>query len=233
MKKYLYGKERFLKGLIEGKKGIRLSDIAYYSIMENENMRDDELAKEFYYDKNQIQLTIAGRTLNPLEMSANPSFVVSPYRCFCVCLSGKNNDPELFDRFKADVCIEIDVKKLVSFLTVAASNFEGMTVVHNPVDYYPAIMVGPLPDFNAAVFYKRDIYKVEDEYRIALTVPMHREYFKSQDGELVRIFSDDSEDLRHMSVDGNEEWINRSYVTAVTYRNHSSESGSASPASLS
>ena len=218
MKKYLYGKQKFLSGLISGKRGLRFSDIAHYSVMENEKMRDDELAKEFHYDKNEVGITINGIVLNPADMTTNPSLIVTPYRCFCVCLSGKKDDEELYERFEADVCIEIDVEELVKFLTIAAGKFDGMGVVHNSVSYYPPVMSDPAPDFNAAVFFKRDIYCIEDEYRIAITIPAHRENFRSETGEPIKIFSDEPGELRHMFIESKEEWINRSYVTNVYYR---------------
>lgn len=96
MYKYLYGKKQSLQGWIEGKQGIRLSDIAYYSEMENVLMQDNELAKEFVYDKERATFTVNGRPLNPRDMAANPVITLYPERCFCVCLSGKKNDPTLF-----------------------------------------------------------------------------------------------------------------------------------------
>lgn len=67
MRKYLYGKNKFLSGLVSGKKGLRFSDIAHYSVMENEKMRDDELAKEFHYDKYEVRITIDGIFLAPMR----------------------------------------------------------------------------------------------------------------------------------------------------------------------
>ena len=215
MRKYLYGKNLYLKDWINGKQGIRLSDLAYYSIMENERMRDNELAKEFVYDKELVVFNVNGVSLNPRDMSANPVMTVFPERCFCVCFSGKKDDPVLFERFKADTCIEVDVLNLVELLRAGVSRLEGTTVVHRDVNYYPAVMASPAPDLLSAVFYKRDIYAVEDEYRIAVTIPTHRKFFKGPDGASVAIFSDDPMDIRHMFVNGLDPEINTSYIVSV------------------
>jgi hypothetical protein len=220
--KYLYGKKQYLQDWIDGKKGLRLSDIAYYSIMENEQMRDNELAKEFVYDKNQVIFSVNGRRLNPQDMAANPVMTLHPERCFCVCLSGKKNDPVLFDRFKADTCIEVDVLSLVELLKAAFSMLEGVEVIHRDVNYYPPVMASPTPDLIAALFYKRDVYEVENEYRIAVTIPSHRKFFKDPDGAAFAIFSDDPNDIRHMFVNGTEPTINTSYVVSVGSRSAAS-----------
>ncbi|WP_122386808.1 hypothetical protein [Pseudomonas syringae group genomosp. 7] len=216
MLKYLYGKKLYLNDWIEGAQGVRLSDIAHYSIMENELMRDDELAKSFVFDKEQVTFSINGVLLNAADMDANPVITIFPERCFCVCFSGKKNDPILFERFKSDVCVEVDIEKLVELLRVGLSRLEGVTVVHRDVNYYPAIMATPTPDLLSAVFYKRDIYAVEDEYRIAVMIPSHRRLLRGPEGKAVAIFSDDHADLRHMFVNGMDPSINTSYIVSIT-----------------
>lgn len=218
MRKYLYGKKQYLKDWISGKQGIRLSDIAYYSIMDNQQMRDDELAKEFVYDKNQTTFSVNGIPLDPNDMAANPVMTVFPERCFCVCLSNKKNDAVLFERFEADVCLEIDIPNLLHLLRVAVSRLVGVQIVHDSVNYYPAIMSSPAPGLNTVLFYKRDIYEVESEYRVALTIPAQRKFFKNSSGNRIAIFSDDPNDIRHMFVNGLDREINMSYISSVHYR---------------
>lgn len=215
---YLYGKKRFLGELISGSKGIRLSDIAHYSIMENELMRDNELTKKFVMDKNKYRLEINGVIIEPAEMADHPSIEFGPDRCFCVCFSMKQNDPDLFERFGADVCIEINLEKLLEVLRPAATKFEGMKVVHGKVIYYPEVMADPIPTLESVLFYKRDVYSVESEYRVALTIPPHRKKFSSTEGVLIDIFSDDPKDLCHLFINGTSPDINEHYVTRVFYR---------------
>ncbi len=218
MFKYLYGKKEYLDDFIQGRQGLRYSDIAHYSIMENEKMRDDELAKKFVFDKNNVVIQINDFKLDPNNMADNPFITLSPPRCFCACFSGKKNDPDLYERFKADVCLEIDIDKLVELLTVAASNLSGMAVVHRDVTYYPGVMSAPVPDLESALFYKPDVYSIEDEYRVALTVPPHRKAFMSSEGVRVEMFSDDPGDLRHLFINSNEPGMNGYYLESVSYR---------------
>lgn len=215
MNLYLYGKKKFLSDLIESKKGIRFSDIIHYSVMENKLMRDNELEKKFVLDKGKIKIEINGYHLNPLSMADHPSVLMRPDRCFCVCFSTKRNDVDLFSRFKADVCIEIDLDKLLEVLHHAVSGFVGMDVLHGPVIYYPELMLDPLPDLQNSLFYKRDVYSVESEYRVALTIPRNKKRFKSPDGFEIDIFSDDPDDLHHIFINGNSPEINKHYVSGV------------------
>ncbi|AZL74557.1 hypothetical protein [Pseudomonas oryziphila] len=217
MKLYLYGKRIFLSDLIESKKGIRFSDIAHYSIMENSLMRDNELEKKFVFDKDRVKIEVNGILISPLSMVGHPSVLMQPDRCFCVCFSTKKNDVELFERFEADVCVEIDLERLLEVLNPAVSRFAGMEVIHGPVVYYPELMADPLPDLRAALFYKRDAYKVESEYRVALTIPRHQKRFKSVEGVQVEIFSDNPNDLRHLFVNGTTPEINSHYVLGAHY----------------
>lgn len=212
---YLYGKKRFLGELISGSKGIRLSDIAHYSVMENELMRDNELRKKFVLNKNKYKLEINGMVIGPGEMADHPTLEFGPDRCFCVCFSTKQNDPDLFKRFEADVCIEINLEKLLEVLQPAATKFEGMKVVHGKVIYYPDVMSDPIPTLESVLFYKRDVYSVESEYRVALTIPPHRKKFSSVEGVVIDIFSDDPKDLHHLFINGTSPEINKHYVTRV------------------
>ncbi|MEK2607828.1 hypothetical protein WLF18_01720 [Pseudomonas shirazensis] len=214
---YLYGKKKFLGDLIEGKKGIRLSDIVHYSLLDNDLMRDNELEKNFTLDKNKVGIQINGYSLDTLAMPKNPSILLRPDRCFCVCFSTKKSDATLFSRFNADVCIEIDLDRLLEVLRHAVSTFVGMDVVHGPVTYYPDVMADPIPDIQSSLFYKRALYSVESEYRVALTIPRGKKRFKSPDGFEMDIFSDDPNDLHHLFISGNTPDINKYYISGVFF----------------
>lgn len=217
MQLYLYGKKQFLGELIEGSQGIRLSDIAHYSNMDNELMRDNELEKVFIWDKNKVKIKVNDFLINPDAMTGNPSISIRTNRCFCACFSTKKNDLDLFLRFKADVCVEIDLDRLLDVLRLASSSFRGMEVLHGPVSYYPEIMSGPRPDIRSVLFYKRDFYHVESEYRVALTVPPKKKAFKGVDGAIIDIFSDDPNDLRHIFINGSAPEDNKQYVMGAYY----------------
>lgn len=215
MKKYIYGKEVHLSNWINGYAGIRLSDLDSYSVMENELMRDNELVKSFHLDKNYFTFTVNGHRINPEDVVGHIVIDIPLDRCFCVCLSGKCNDQELFERFKADVCVEIDIEQLVRLLEVATERLEGSTVVHGPVNYYSLPIVGGSPDFEKALFYKPDKYSVEDEYRIAITIPRHRTKVKGSNGEIIDLWSDDPKDKRYVFISHLDREVALSYLSTV------------------
>jgi len=217
MKKYLYGKRKFLGDIISGKSGLRFSDIIHYSVMKNKLMRDDERAKVFEIPKEYFRLYVNDKEINPADMVGGTVLSMPVDRCYCVCLSSKPNDQVLFERFNADVCLEIDLESLLHFLSIAVQKFEGMAVIHKNVNYYPAIMADAFPDLDSILFYKRDIYSVESEYRIAITVPRHRTHFKGEGNDRIKMFSDDVNDIRHLFINGNTPEINKSYLTGVFY----------------
>lgn len=213
MKKFLYGKRSKLKNLIAGEGSIRFSDIIYYGRMENELMRDVETEKLFTLDKDSFHFEINGKRLDPRGMLANPVMTVRPPRAFCLCLSNKANAPELFERFKADICVEIDVDVLAEVLKAGVSVLPGTQVEHGPVTYYPPIMKGPAPDFLNALFCKPDIFWVEDEYRLALIIPPG-EMLGTAGTTTIELYSDEEGQEQHMHIKGYRD----EYLGQVYYR---------------
>lgn len=200
MKKYIYGRRDKLSNLVGGQGYIRFSDIIYYSIMENDSMRDDETKKEFVLDKHSFKFELDGYPLNPEHMTENPVMIVDSPRAFCLCLSNTVNSPELFRHFKADVCVEIDVEKLVSLLTIAFSNFKGAQIKHRVVNYYPPIMKGPGPEIENVLFYKRDSFFIEDEYRVAIILP--RGKVTGPNALDIELYSDIKGQEQHLYIKG-------------------------------
>lgn len=218
MKKYIYGKEVYLSNWFNGYAGIRLSDLDSYSLLENELIRDNELVKKFFLDKDSFTLTINGHAINPANVAGHYILEIPVDRCFCVCLSGKCNDPELYARFKADVCVEVSVEQLVRLLEAGIHRLKGATVVHGPVNYYSEPLMSSSPAFANPLFSKSDRYSVEDEYRIAITIPRNKTSVKSESGEVVGLWSDDPKDKRHIFVSHEEHEAALSYISTV-YRN--------------
>lgn len=218
MKKFIYGKEVHLSRWINGYAGIRLSDLDCYSLMENDLMRDDEMVKKFHLDKDSFTFTINGHQINPRDVVGHIMVEIPVDPCFCVCLTGKCNDPELFERFKADVCVEVHVEQLVRLLEAGIQRLEGAAVVHGPVNYYPEPLINSSLGFGNALFYKPDRYSVEDEYRVAITIPRNKRSVKGPGGEVVELWSDDPRDKRHLFVFDNDRESALSYISTV-YRN--------------
>lgn len=93
-------------------------------------MRDDELNKKFELNPISSTIKINNHVINPADLDGNISLSLPVSNCYCLCLSNRKNDVELFEKFKADVCLEIDVIELVSFLKAALKNFPG--IAYNP-----------------------------------------------------------------------------------------------------
>lgn len=197
MNKYLYGRKTILTPLIEGEIGFRFSDLSHYARMENVQMRDDEMSKTFIIDRHSGTLSVNGRAISPEDMSKDPELRISTRHCYCLCLSNRGNCEELYDKFKADICIEVDAELLIEFLKDFFSHrFQGMEVVGRNITYYGR---GHLPKTQNSldlVFYKPQSFNHEAEFRIALFYPEEKEGFKSTEGETVSFIN--PEESLHM-----------------------------------
>lgn len=175
MYKYLYGKWEYLKGLVDGSGQIRLCDIRHYARLENENMQDDEEFKHFEFTPESIKIAFAGIEVNPDDLAGNVKFSMPVRNCLCICFSNKKNDPELFEKFNADVCIEFNVAYLIDFLKFVFEKRFGGKVVARNVEYYDKNAGLDYLPSEAAVFTKPIKYKHESEYRIAAFLPYDAE----------------------------------------------------------
>ncbi|WP_223538680.1 hypothetical protein [Pseudomonas sp. BF-R-12] len=176
--KYLYGKYEHLGIFLDGGKGvpedrgIRFCDIIHYKTMENETVRDDESRRVFNLHKEHFTIEINGKTINSNDLIDHPGVELPVPRCYCLCLSRKKDDPEMFARFNADVCIEVDADFLVKYLEAIVSKRLPIRVLHGDITYYPSVMTTSPPVEEALIFFKdAELYSVEAEYRIALILP--------------------------------------------------------------
>ena len=197
--KYLYGKKIHLEPLIKGETGPRFSDISHYSRLENEMMRDMETRKSFSFDRFTTRLEINGYVLNPKDMVNDPIYSLSVQHCYCLCLSNKKNSDELFEKFEADICIEIDVDKLLEVLNFVFSNkLTDMRIRAEEITYYDPSLPPETDDNESLVFYKPMLFQHEAEYRIALFYPNEKTGFKTVDGQTIP-FSMENESL-HLTL---------------------------------
>lgn len=176
--KYLYGRFENLGKFLDGAKdlpenaGIRFCDIIHYKTMENEVVRDDESRRVFNLDKELFTIEINGQMIRSDQLSDHPALELPVPRCYCICLSSKKDDPVMFDRFKADVCVAVDTGVLISFLTDIVGKRVPLRVLHGEVTYYPKVMSTAPPIEEALIFFKdQDLYSIEAEFRIALIKP--------------------------------------------------------------
>lgn len=176
--KYLYGKFQHLGIFLDGaenvpeNRGVRFCDIIHYKTMENEKVRDDESRRVFTLDKELFTLEINGIIIDSKELQDHPTAEIDVPRCYCLCLSNKKDDLEMFERFDADICIEVDTDALIEFLVKVASTRFPFRVLHGDIHYFPKIMSSSPPIEEALIFFKdAELYSVEAEYRIALVLP--------------------------------------------------------------
>lgn len=182
-KKYLYGKSCHLSGMMKGEKGIRFSHLSQYALLENEQIKDNETGREITLNKNLYTITVNNRTLNPEEMTRHPTIIAPTRHCYCLCLSNKGDAPDLYEKFKADLCIEFDVEKLLSiFDRIGIEILKGTEFIANNVKYYSSdnIEVTYIDD-DILVFYKNERFSSEDEFRIAMFYPLDKTSFQAGD----------------------------------------------------
>lgn len=230
--KFLYGKIEHLSEFLKGKCSPRFSDISHYSRLENILMRDNEMRKDFFIDKNDVQINIYGKlitannknsprkiayqdrhglqdhprfvslVLSAADLYNDPRITVTPRHCYCLCLSNKKNDSDLFSKFNADICIEINIEKLIWLLTETAKHhLPGTKIVNKEVIYYQyhnGINALSFANPEEAVFLKPDIFAHEDEYRIALFYPLTKSGFKLDNNEIVPFYRENESQHLHI-----------------------------------
>ncbi len=190
--KYLYGKEQYLSPLIKGDVGFRFSDLSHYARMENEAMRDDEMVKIFAIDRSAFEVKINDHVIDPESMTTDPTISFPARHCFCLCLSNRKNSEELYERFKADVCIEINVGLYIEFLRDFFKNrFQGMEVVAKDITYYGNSSLPKVSSPDDLVFYKPDVFSHEREFRIALFYPEDKPGFEAREGDTILFYNED------------------------------------------
>ncbi|PWD67088.1 hypothetical protein [Pectobacterium parmentieri] len=176
--KYLYGKYEFLADLLEGRSGIRFSDLSHYSRLENEKMRDDEMKKIFIPKKDGLIIEINGYRVDTNDLASDPELSVTPRHCYCLCLSSKGNDEGLYRDFKADTCIAFNVDELEKRISLSCEKFKGSHIVASDITYYDQkTLLGLEQSPEKLVFYKPDFFAHESEYRIAWFYPLNKTGF--------------------------------------------------------
>lgn len=200
-RKYLYGKREHLQAVIDGEKTPRFSDLSHFSRLENDLIRDDEAYRIIELDRADTIITINSHTISPDSLACNPKVSMATRHCFCLCLSKSGDDKLLYETFKADVCIELNIDLLLEIIkTAVLPKFPGMKVMGKDVSYFP-VMSPELFNLSAddLVFQKDNRFAHEQEYRIALFYPLDKKGFKSVCGEDVPFHKQD--ESQHMTIE--------------------------------
>lgn len=194
--KYLYGKYEFLAELIEGRSGIRFSDLGHYSRLENEKMRDDEMNKVFIPRKEEIIIEINGYRLDSNDFASDPTFSATPRHCYCLCMSSAGNNEGLYRDFKADTCIAFNIDELEKRIAISNEKFKGSHIVGSDITYYDQKTLHGLDQSpEKLVFYKPDFFAHESEYRIAWFYPLNKTGFLSDGRTIPFRFENESSHL--------------------------------------
>lgn len=158
--KYLYCKYLDLKGLFTTGKWLRFTDIVEYAKRENQAIRDNESERAFEFtSKTFKRVTVDGDILTGNDFK-KITFTLPTRRCHVLCLSNKKNAPELFNRFNADTCIEINIEELVNILQ---ETFKGIVeIINKNVEYFD-IDTGGVGNPTELVFMKHTLFKIENE----------------------------------------------------------------------
>lgn len=211
--KYLYGKLEYLSPFINGEVSLRFSDLSHYSRLENDLMRDDELNKKFELNPIASIITINGHTINPANIVGNIGFSLPIPNCYCLCLSNRKNDDELFEKFKADVCLAIDVVELVKFLKLALQILPGTVIEHRQVNYYNPTDPIPTTDRFKLAFHKPIFFKHESEHRVVIRFPEEKKAFKTTEGLTVPVLIEG--ESMHLTINISSPSFNQRYLRGI------------------
>jgi len=212
MGKYLYGKYKNLEKFLHKGEHLRLTDIYYFKELENELIRDDESKRTYLHTPSNIGLLKIGDHEIKIADIREIEISIPTRRAHVLCLSNKGNSPELFERFKADICIEIDVEFLIEIIKTGFFNIGApVEVVGSDVEYFKIDSKEMTTDRKKLVFCKNyEAFHIEDEYRIAIFYPGDdKSAFLDDKGNKERIFgeynyikigSDDKDDMKKVIV---------------------------------
>lgn len=200
-KKYLYGKLLNLSNFLRNGNPLWFRDIYSLNMLENKVICDEESIRNFKIDSKHItKITFDGHDFN---LAPNSILRMSQptRRCYVLCMSKKGNNTELFKRFNADICVEINVELLIQLIKQNTEHFN-LEVIGKDVTYYRP---GNLPesiDPMELVFRKEaDKYQIEDEYRIAIFWPYDNETkIMTTDGNYINIFAKNPNIDDHISL---------------------------------
>jgi hypothetical protein len=169
--KYLYGKNENFRPLLEEGAPLRFTDINHYKELENRKIADDESQKVFSYDEAKIDSFDADRTVVAENVTvSNVRISFRTRRCHTLCLSNSGYNPKLYQKFKSNICISLDVDALLGFLNQEFCP-RGFTVVARNVTYFGRNTTNIPTDPEESVFWKDNRFQDEDEFRIALFTP--------------------------------------------------------------
>ena len=169
--KFLYGKKvNFAKFLKHGSP-LWFRDLYSLGRIENPIINDDESIRNQVVNSDEVsKITINGCDFKLADKSTI-QMKLPTRRCHVLCLSKSGNDKILFDRFKADICIELETDKLIDSIR-QGNKLKNLKIIGREVEYYKKGKFPLSHDPFELVFKKEyEQYHIENEYRIVLFWP--------------------------------------------------------------
>ena len=186
--KFLYCKYDNLKKFIHNGASIRFTDINKFIKIENEKIRDDESKKTVDYRPQHGVLKVDGIKIDFVDLSlSRPT-----RRAHVLCLSDDGNNEELFNRFKSDTCIEVDVDLLIKIIKDKFKSIdEKVEVIGKNIEYHRSGSKLCTDEKELSFRKNYEKFHVENEYRIAIFYPCDDETrYKSENNDYIKVFGD-------------------------------------------
>lgn len=166
--------------------------------MENAEMRDNEMERNFTIDRHLFPIFINETRVDPENMTANPYFTLFPGHCYYVFFTSRGNEPELYDKFQKNICISFYVNRLQEQLELLSERLPDIFFQGKDITYcHPGTFMPDEP-----IFIKPLNFAHEAEYRIALFYPLNKTGFLTKEGRDIP-FRIEGESI-HMEVDHTE-----------------------------
>jgi hypothetical protein len=216
--RFLYGKKTNFTSFLDTGSPLWFRDIYSLGELENQSISDDESTKTHEVNSDQIQkVTIDGRDF---RVAKDTVFKMNlpTRRCHVLCLSNSGNDRIMFERFDADVCLELNTDKIIEMMQEANRN-RRLEIVGRNVEYYKK---GPLPlshDPFELVFKKGyERYHSEDEYRIAIFWPEdENSTILTTDNEQINVFGTVATNSDHIEIGFNQSDLKDILVNIIEF----------------
>ncbi|MFI3276482.1 hypothetical protein [Vibrio sp.] len=155
-------------------------------------MQDEEMSKLFVINNNEVILKIDDHVINHEHLVGDLQVHINTRHCFCLCLSNIKDSSKLYEKFNADVCLEVNVTEFEKFLRgLFTKKFQGMSVICRDITYYEKYSLPSTSNYVDLVFYKPSIFSHEEEYRIALFYPLEKSGFTNKNDNVIPFIKDD------------------------------------------
>ena len=214
--RFLYGKSINFKSFLKTGYPLWFRDLNSLGKLENKQINDDESIRNHEVNSDQLQkITLNGRDFK-LAKNSTFNWRLPTRRCHVLCLSNCGNDDRLFQRFNADICIELKTDKIIELIK-EGNRSKKLEVVGREIEYYKK---GFLPSSHnpfELVFKKEyEKYYIENEYRIAIFWPEDDDSTVfTTDNKLINVFGKQASNDDHIKIKFDPSYLKDIVVNTV------------------